>query len=74
MLPTRCLLQSAWKAQFEPELGLLIQLVLYKFSVWDQGSSYGAKLQGLKYAPPPGSRSRIGAPSPPARSGILDRR
>ncbi|EIW61839.1 peroxisomal biogenesis factor 2 [Trametes versicolor FP-101664 SS1] len=58
------LVNSAWKAQFEPELGLLIQLVLYKFSVWDQGSSYGAKLQGLKYAPPPGSRSRIASGLP----------
>ena len=41
--------QSALKARFEPELALLIQLTLYKFSVWDAGASYGAKLQGLKY-------------------------
>ena len=27
--------------------------MLYKFSVWDQGASYGAKLQGLGYAPLP---------------------
>ncbi|CCM04786.1 uncharacterized protein FIBRA_06979 [Fibroporia radiculosa] len=46
------LLNSAWKARFEPELVLLIQLILYKFSVWDIGASYGAKLQGLKYAGP----------------------
>lgn len=42
--------QSAFKGQFEPELGLLIQLVLYRLSVWQTGASYGAKLQGLRYA------------------------
>lgn len=41
--------QSALKARFEPELTLLIQLTLYKFSLWDSGASYGAKLQGLTY-------------------------
>lgn len=41
--------QSAFKARFEPELTLLIQLTLYKFSLWDSGASYGAKLQGLRY-------------------------
>ena len=43
--------QSAFKAKFDPELTLFIHLVLYKLSVWDHGASYGAKLQGLKYAP-----------------------
>ncbi|KAI0092641.1 peroxisomal biogenesis factor 2, partial [Irpex rosettiformis] len=43
------LVNSAFKARFEPELTLLIQLTLYKFSLWDSGASYGAKLQGLKY-------------------------
>ncbi|KAI0375698.1 peroxisomal biogenesis factor 2 [Pilatotrama ljubarskyi] len=52
------LINSAFKTQLEPELALLIHLVLYKFSVWDQGASYGAKLQGLKYAPSP-STSRF---------------
>ncbi|CDO76256.1 hypothetical protein BN946_scf184470.g14 [Trametes cinnabarina] len=46
------LANSTLKARLEPELALLIHLVLYKFSVWDQGASYGAKLQGLKYLPP----------------------
>lgn len=45
-------LQSTFKAKFDPELTLFIHLVLYKLSVWDHGASYGAKLQGLKYAPP----------------------
>lgn len=45
--------QSALKARFEPELALLIQLTLYKFSVWDSGASYGARLQGLKYETAP---------------------
>ncbi|KAI0650681.1 peroxisomal biogenesis factor 2 [Trametes meyenii] len=56
------LISSAYKAQLEPELTLLIHLVLYKFSVWDQGASYGAKLQGLKYAPL-ASTSRLSAAS-----------
>ncbi|KAI0347523.1 hypothetical protein BDW22DRAFT_1387859 [Trametopsis cervina] len=43
------LVNSAFKTRFEPELVLLIQLTLYKFSLWDTGASYGAKLQGLKY-------------------------
>jgi len=46
------LVNSVWKARFEPELVLLIQLTLYKFSVWDLGASYGAKLQGLRYTVP----------------------
>ncbi|TBU32716.1 peroxisomal biogenesis factor 2 [Dichomitus squalens] len=45
------LVDSAFKAKFDPELTLFIHLVLYKLSVWDHGASYGAKLQGLKYAP-----------------------
>ncbi|EIW82319.1 hypothetical protein CONPUDRAFT_123111 [Coniophora puteana RWD-64-598 SS2] len=45
------LINAALKARFEPELSLIIQLTLYKLSVWDTGASYGAKLQGLKYAP-----------------------
>ncbi|KAI0755472.1 Pex12 amino terminal region-domain-containing protein [Irpex lacteus] len=43
------IVNSAFKARFEPELTLLIQLTLYKFSLWDSGASYGARLQGLKY-------------------------
>ncbi|PSS37361.1 hypothetical protein PHLCEN_2v838 [Hermanssonia centrifuga] len=46
------LVNPSFKTRFEPELGLLIQLTLYKFSVWDTGASYGAKLQGLKYTAP----------------------
>lgn len=45
------------KARIEPELSLLMQLLLYKLSVWDAGASYGAKLQDLRYVvtPPPHS-------------------
>ncbi|KAK7470474.1 peroxisome assembly protein (Peroxin-2) [Stygiomarasmius scandens] len=35
--------------KFQPEITLFIQLVLYRFSVWNHGASYGAKLQGLRY-------------------------
>ncbi|CAL1700537.1 unnamed protein product [Somion occarium] len=44
------LIRSAFTSQYQPELTLLIQLILYKFSVWNSGASYGARLQGLKYA------------------------
>jgi peroxin-2 len=42
---------------------LLIQLLLYKLSVWDNGGSYGAKLQDLRYVVPP-TRSRFLAGMP----------
>ncbi|KIM46051.1 hypothetical protein M413DRAFT_301650 [Hebeloma cylindrosporum] len=42
-------INAAFKARFEAELHLLIQLTLYKLSVWNTGATYGAKLQDLKY-------------------------
>jgi peroxin-2 len=42
-------IQTRWRARLEPELTLLVQIVLYKYSVWDTGASYGAKLQNLRY-------------------------
>lgn len=55
--------KTALKARFDPELTLIIQLTLYKFSLWNLGASYGARLQGLKYSTPnrssdPVSRTR----------------
>ncbi|EKM59328.1 uncharacterized protein PHACADRAFT_136918 [Phanerochaete carnosa HHB-10118-sp] len=44
------LVNSSFKGHFEPELTLCIQLTLFKFSLWDTGATYGAKLQGLRYA------------------------
>ena len=41
--------QRQWRAQFEPELTLLLQTILYKYSIWDSDASYGAKLQSLQY-------------------------
>ncbi|KZT12767.1 peroxisomal biogenesis factor 2 [Laetiporus sulphureus 93-53] len=56
------LVNSAWKARFEPEVALFIQLTLYKLSVWNTGASYGAGLQGLRYATQGGSgRNETGA-------------
>ncbi|KAJ8698309.1 peroxisome assembly protein (Peroxin-2) [Pleurotus ostreatus] len=40
------------RSRFEPELSLIIQLTLYKLSVWNLGATYGAKLQDLKYKVP----------------------
>ncbi|KZP00013.1 hypothetical protein CALVIDRAFT_595441 [Calocera viscosa TUFC12733] len=42
--------RSSWRGVFNLELGLLIRLILYKFSIWDNAASYGASLQGLKLA------------------------
>lgn len=44
--------KTALRAQFDSELTLVIQLMLYKFSLWNHGASYGARLQGLKYGTP----------------------
>ncbi|KAL0067568.1 peroxisome assembly protein (Peroxin-2) [Marasmius tenuissimus] len=58
---------AVWARRLEPELTMLIQLALYKFSIWNSGASYGAKLQGLRYIAP--SRSR----QPLTPSGISRR-
>ncbi|KAF9464416.1 Pex12 amino terminal region-domain-containing protein [Collybia nuda] len=50
------LLSASVKAKFAPELTLLIQVVLYKLSIWNTGASYGAKLQDLRYVVPSSSR------------------
>ncbi|KIY49343.1 hypothetical protein FISHEDRAFT_41257 [Fistulina hepatica ATCC 64428] len=36
-----------------PEITLFLQLMLYRLSVWKTGSSYGAKLQELRYSARP---------------------
>ncbi|ETW83876.1 peroxisomal biogenesis factor 2 Pex2 [Heterobasidion irregulare TC 32-1] len=46
------LIHTTLRSRFEPELSLLIQLTLYKLSVWNTGASYGAKLQDLTYRAP----------------------
>ncbi|CAE6405314.1 unnamed protein product [Rhizoctonia solani] len=43
------LLKSAWGVDHEPELSLVLRGLLYYFSVWNTGATYGAKLQNLKY-------------------------
>ncbi|KAI6130404.1 Pex12 amino terminal region-domain-containing protein [Pisolithus croceorrhizus] len=53
---------AALRTRFEPELTLLVQVVLYKFSVWNLGATYGAKLQGLAYGAPTGTKGPL-APS-----------
>ncbi|KAG2077282.1 hypothetical protein BDR04DRAFT_1001491 [Suillus decipiens] len=59
---------TSMKARFEPELALLVQLVLYRFSVWSSGASYGAMLQGLRYSvPSPG----LGCEPPQRRRLII---
>jgi len=35
---------------FEPEFLLLLKTLLFKYSIWDTGASYGSRLQGLRYS------------------------
>lgn len=42
--------QTGWDSQIEPELTLILQLLLYKYSIWQSGATYGAKLQSLRYS------------------------
>lgn len=54
------IVNASMKTRFEPELALLVELVLYRFSVWSSGASYGAMLQGLRYSvPSSGLGSRV---------------
>ncbi|KAI4525425.1 Pex12 amino terminal region-domain-containing protein [Schizophyllum commune] len=57
------LLNNNLRAQFQPELTLLIQLTLYKLSIWNQGASYGARLQDLRYTAPKNTSRQARAPS-----------
>ncbi|KAI5123422.1 hypothetical protein M0805_006127 [Coniferiporia weirii] len=43
-------INTAFRTKFEPELALIIRLTLFKFSIWDLGGTYGAKLQDLRYS------------------------
>ncbi|ORY91022.1 Pex12 amino terminal region-domain-containing protein [Syncephalastrum racemosum] len=43
------LFQPTIRERFEPELLALLNFVLFKFSVYDSGATYGAQLQNLKY-------------------------
>lgn len=51
--------KTALRVQFDSELTLVIQLMLYKFSLWNLGASYGARLQGLKYGTQSGPSSSV---------------
>ena len=42
-------IRSTLASDLEPELLLLLKLVLFKFSIVDRGASYGSMLQNLKY-------------------------
>ncbi|KAL1918391.1 uncharacterized protein VTP21DRAFT_3051 [Calcarisporiella thermophila] len=43
------LFRPSLKENYEPELVALLQLALYRFSVYDSGASYGSMLQNLIY-------------------------
>lgn len=57
----RIRLKSAYATRYDPEIALIIGSILYKFSMWDNGATYGAKLQDLKYR-----AMRV----PPLQSGV----
>ncbi|KAE8225392.1 hypothetical protein CF319_g1844 [Tilletia indica] len=42
-------IKATLPSDLEPELLLLLRLVLYKLSIWDNGATYGAMIQNLKY-------------------------
>ncbi|KAG8947653.1 peroxisome assembly protein (Peroxin-2) [Tulasnella sp. 424] len=64
-------IKSTWAAQYDLELSLLIQTLLYKYSVWDTGATYGAKLQDLTFERPPKNAGRSYAPSGLLRKTLL---
>lgn len=37
------------KDEYGAEIGLALRSIIWKLSIWDQGASYGASLQGLQY-------------------------
>lgn len=39
--------QGDFKDKYDSELGLLLRALLFKITVWDHGTTYGAKLQNL---------------------------
>lgn len=45
------------------EIGAILRAVLWKLSIWDRGTSYGASLQGLKYVDARTTHSTIHAGS-----------
>ncbi|EPQ59405.1 hypothetical protein GLOTRDRAFT_70822 [Gloeophyllum trabeum ATCC 11539] len=65
------LFNSSLKARFEPELALIIQLTLYKLSIWSDGASYGAKLQNLRYQVPTAGGSSVTSSGLPHRTLLM---
>ncbi|CAG8477702.1 16849_t:CDS:2 [Funneliformis mosseae] len=43
------LFNPQFKQTFEPELLAILQLIMYRLSIYESGASYGAQLQNLKY-------------------------
>ncbi|KAF8929973.1 Vacuolar protein sorting-associated protein 41 [Haplosporangium bisporale] len=43
------LFKPTFKDKFKPELTLALNLIMYKFSVYDMGATYGSQLQNLVY-------------------------
>ncbi|KAG0325423.1 peroxisome assembly protein (Peroxin-2) [Podila humilis] len=43
------LFKPTFKDRFKPELSLILNLIMYKFSVYDMGATYGSQLQNLIY-------------------------
>ncbi|KAJ3854219.1 peroxisomal biogenesis factor 2 [Lentinula lateritia] len=64
------LINASLQRRFDAEIHLLVQLTLYRLSVWNMGASYGAKLQGLRYFHPT-SDGRKRAPSGLPRQLLL---
>ncbi|CAO1619986.1 unnamed protein product [Parajaminaea phylloscopi] len=42
-------IRSTLPDRIEPELYAVLKLILFKYSIWDHGATYGAMLQNLRY-------------------------
>ncbi|KAK7060504.1 peroxisome assembly protein (Peroxin-2) [Paramarasmius palmivorus] len=62
---------AVFARRFDPELALLIQLTLYRFSMWNTGASYGAKLQGLRYISPSRPNEKLAPSGLPRRILVI---
>lgn len=57
------LVSGGWEVSLDPEFTFILQLLLYKYSVWSSGATYGAKLQSLRYKSSRSGHSRWITPS-----------
>ncbi len=55
--------QSHFREDWSAEIALGLRAILFKLSIWDHNTTYGAALQNLRYADSRTSRQTYAAPS-----------